>query len=115
SNAALPGPEIDFRPIPESVTRRVRARRVFYMDEKMSSPAKQQVSLSDQEISSARVTRRSLLGTLGLGAGVAMAAGFATISPAHAADGEGRGRRCRFRDTDRGDTVRVYCGLTDND
>jgi hypothetical protein len=85
------------------------------MDKKSASPAKPGVTLSDQEISTARVTRRLLLGGLGLGAGVAAAAGFAALSPAHASDGEGRSRRCRFRDNDRGDSVRVFCGLTDND
>ena len=85
------------------------------MEKKVKSPAKPIVSLSDAEIASARVTRRSLLGTLGLGAGVGAAAVFGATSPAHAADAEGRGKRCRYRDGDRGDTVRVSCGLTDND
>jgi hypothetical protein len=85
------------------------------MQKKVKSSTKPIVSLSDAEIASARVTRRSLLGTLGLGAGIAAAAALGATSPAHASDGEGRGRRCRFRDGDRGDSVRVPCGLTDND
>lgn len=85
------------------------------MSQKIPPGAKQAVSLSDDDIASKRVTRRSLLGTLSLGAGVAAAAAFGSTSTARAADGEGRGRRCRFRDNDRGDAVRVPCGLTDND
>jgi hypothetical protein len=42
------------------------------------------VTLSDADISSQRVTRRSLLGTLGLGASVAAAATFGAAKIAHA-------------------------------
>jgi hypothetical protein len=67
------------------------------------------VSLSDADISSQRtVSRRSLLGTIGLGAGVAAAAVFGTTTAAEARSDR---RRC-WRDNDRGDRRTVYC---DND
>jgi len=72
-------------------------------------------TLSEEDISSKSVSRRSLLGSLGVGAGVAAAAVFGATSPAQAADAEGRGRRCRFRDADSGDSTRVRCGRSDND
>ena len=63
-------------------------------------------TLSDTDISSQRsVSRRSVLGTLGLGAGVAAAAVFGTATPAEARSDR---RRC-YRDNDRGDRVTVYC------
>jgi hypothetical protein len=81
---------------------------------KVKAP-KQTATLLESDISSKRVSRRSLLGTLGIGAGVAAVAAFGASTPAEAADAEGRGRRCRYRDADRGDTTRVHCGLSDND
>ena len=85
------------------------------MTDKTPPAAKQTRTLSEQDISSERVTRRSLLGRLGIGAGVAAAAVLGPVAPARAADAEGRGRACRFRDSDRGDSVRVACGRSDND
>jgi hypothetical protein len=46
--------------------------------------ANQPLTLSDADITSQRVTRRSLLGALGLGAGVAAAATFGVAETAHA-------------------------------
>jgi hypothetical protein len=46
--------------------------------------AEKPVTLSDDDISSQRVTRRSLLGALGLGVGVAAAATFGAAEIAHA-------------------------------
>jgi hypothetical protein len=67
------------------------------------------LTLSDADISSQRsVSRRSLLGTLGLGAGVAAAAVIGAVRPAEARSDR---RRC-WRDNDRGDRATVYC---DND
>ena len=77
--------------------------------------SKHTATLSEEDISSKRVSRRSLLGTIGIGAGVAAAAVFGATAPAAAADAEGRGRRCQYRDADRGDTTRVRCGRSDND
>ena len=58
------------------------------------------LTLTDGDISSQpTVTRRSLLATLGISAGVATAAAFGG-SLAVAADLGGRGRRCNFRDND---------------
>lgn len=85
------------------------------MTDKTPPAGKQTRTLSENDISSERVTRRSLLGALGIGAGVAAAAVIGTVAPARAADAEGRGRACRFRDADRGDSVRVHCGRSDND
>ena len=88
----------------------------------MSHPAPgngKPLTLADGDISSQpSVTRRSLLATLGISAGVATAAAFGG-SLAVAADLGGRGRKCNFRDNDwsvrPGDKVRVRCGVTDND
>ena len=64
------------------------------------------LTLSDTDISSQRsVSRRSLLGTLGIGAGVAAAAAFGAVTPAQARSDN---RRC-YRDRDRGDRSTVYC------
>jgi hypothetical protein len=78
-------------------------------------------SLSDADISSERVSRRSMLGTLGIGAGVAAAAVLGTTTPAKASDRA----RCSWRcgsttDADSGRYAdppnrRVCCGLTDGD
>lgn len=73
------------------------------------------VTLTDSDISSERMNRRSILGTLGLGAGAAAAAVLGGTTAAMAADAEGRGRACPYRDGDRGDTVRRACGRSDND
>lgn len=55
------------------------------MARKASPPANATaLTLSDADITSQRVTRRSLLGTLGLGAGVAAAAAFGAAEIAHA-------------------------------
>jgi hypothetical protein len=75
-------------------------------------------TLSDADISSQRtVSRRSLLGTLGLG----VAAG-ATMLPSlgrtQSGDLVGRSRDCPYAETDplpRGDRIRARCGRTDND
>jgi hypothetical protein len=82
---------------------------------------KDRPTLTEDAISSKRVlTRRSMLGTLGIAAGAAAATVFGS-SAAFAADGPGRSRTCPYRDSDmmtrRGDTVRVRanCGITDND
>ena len=67
------------------------------------------LTLSDADISSQRnVSRRSLLGTLGLGAGVAATAVFGAVRSAEASSDR---RRC-YRDNDPGDRVTGYC---DND
>jgi hypothetical protein len=78
-------------------------------------------TLSDEDIASGQsVSRRRMLGTLGVGA----AAIVGTAVPASAqrrSDPAGRGRRCRFRDSDTTpdgrpfDTARVHCGLSDGD
>ena len=83
------------------------------------------ITLSDADISSEpSVNRRSLLGTLGIGAGVAAAAVFGATVPVQAqrgSDPEGRGRRCPYRDSDvrpngnAFDTIRQVCGLSDRD
>ena len=80
------------------------------------------VTLSDADISSERnVSRRSVLGTLGIGTSVAAAAVFGTTSSAKASDPAGRGRVCPYRDSDTRpsgrpfDTIRVYCGRSDGD
>ena len=77
------------------------------------------LTLADGDISSQpTVTRRSLLATLGIGAGLATVAAFGS-SLAVAADARGRGRKCNFRDNDWSvrpqDKVRVRCGVSDND
>ena len=73
-------------------------------------------SLRDGEITTERnLSRRSALGALGLGAGATAASLLVSTNQAKATDGEGRGRRCPYRDRDSGDTVRRRCGLTDND
>ena len=67
------------------------------------------LTLSDSDISSQRsVSRRSVLGSLGIGAGFAAAAVFGAVTPAQARSDR---RRC-YRDNDRGDRATVYC---DND
>jgi len=80
-----------------------------------AAPSNHRVALSDDEISTTRVSRRSLLGALGIGAGLAAAAAFGASTPAQAADARGRGRRCRYRDRDPGDGTRRSCGVSDND
>jgi hypothetical protein len=90
--------------------------REYSEDKEMKAKhLKPTAALAEEDISSKPVSRRSLLGTIGIGAGVAAAAAFGAITPAQAADAEGRGRRCRYRDADRGDTTRVRCGRSDND
>jgi len=83
-----------------------------------TSPTGKAVTLSDADISTRSVTRRSLLGMIGIGAGIATTAILAGVSPAYA-DMAGHGRACGFRDRDmtggRTDTVRANCGMTDND
>ena len=75
------------------------------MTEKLSEKGKV-VTLSDADISSERsVSRRSVLGTLGLGAGVAAAAVFGTTTAAEARSDR---RRC-WRDSDPRDRITVYC------
>jgi hypothetical protein len=68
------------------------------------------------------MTRRSLLGTIGIGAGLAAAVVITGSLGAHraaAADPQGRGRACRYRDNDWSvrpqDNVRRNCGISDND
>jgi hypothetical protein len=87
----------------------------------MDNEKKDRPTLTEDAISSKRVlTRRSMLGTLGIAAGAAAATVFGS-SVAFAADGQGHSRACPFRDSDRmtrrGDTTRVRsnCGITDND
>jgi hypothetical protein len=64
------------------------------------------LTLSDADISSQRsVSRRSLLGSLGIGAGVAAAAAFGAVTPAEARSDR---RRC-WRDNDPRDRITVYC------
>jgi len=64
------------------------------------------LTLSDADISSQRsVSRRSLLGTLGIGAGVAAAAALGAATPAQARSDR---RQC-YRDRDPHDRVTVYC------
>ena len=64
------------------------------------------VTLSEGDISSQRsMSRRSLLGTIGLGAGAAAAAVIGTTVPAAARSDN---RQC-WRDRDRGDRATVYC------
>lgn len=85
------------------------------------------LTLSDADISSQptsqrAMTRRSLLGTIGMGAGLAAAVvitGSLGSRGAAAADPQGRGRACNYRDNDWSvrpqDNVRVRCGVSDND
>ncbi len=79
--------------------------------------AKGAVTLSEREIVSERhVSRRTVLGRIGIGAGATAAAVIGHAMPARAAsDEEERGRGCPLRDLDNGDTVRQRCGQTDND
>ena len=73
-------------------------------------------SLDDADIKVERsVSRRSALGTIGIGLGAAATAILVGTAPARASDGEGRSRNCPYRDNDRGDQVRRNCGRTDND
>jgi hypothetical protein len=68
---------------------------------------KKALTLSEGDISSKRVlTRRSLLGTLGIGAGIATVAILGSTTPALA----DRAKVRRYRDTDPGDraTTRQY-------
>ena len=56
---------------------------------KSRAPAEKAFTLSDADIASERaVTRRSLLGVLGVGAGVAAAVAFGTAEDAPAADSD---------------------------
>lgn len=75
-------------------------------------------SLSDADITSeVNRTRRSFLGSLGLGAGVAAVALIAGTTAA-SADPEGRGRRCGHLNKDSGareDKIYKRCGKSDND
>jgi hypothetical protein len=74
---------------------------------KMDDKKKPPVTLTDDAISSKRVlTRRSLLGSLGIGAGVATIALLGSTTPASA----DRVKVRRYRDNDPGDrsTVRQY-------
>jgi hypothetical protein len=85
------------------------------------------LTLSDADISSQptsqpAMTRRSLLGAIGIGAGLAAAVvitGSLGTTRAAAADPQGQGRACRYRDNDWSvrpqDNVRVRCGISDND
>lgn len=77
------------------------------MKDTIDSVSKNEVAtLSDGDISSRRsMSRRSLLGTIGLGAGAAAAAVFGATSPAAARSDS---TRC-WRDRDRGDRATVYC------
>jgi hypothetical protein len=78
------------------------------MTKKLSDKGKV-VTLSDADISSERtLSRRSVLGTIGLGVGIAAAAVLGTTTTAEARSDR---RRC-WRDNDRGDRITVYC---DND
>lgn len=58
------------------------------MKQKASGGPGQPLTLSDTDIKSQRVSRRTLLGALGLGAGVAATVAFGTADSAPAADGE---------------------------
>ncbi len=65
------------------------------------------LTLSDADISSRRsVSRRSVLGTLGLGAGVAVAAALGMATSAEARDLPSRPRAC---DRDPGGQVDYWC------
>src|SRR5262245_18365272 len=80
---------------------------------------KMNLTLTEDDISSQPViSRRALLSTLGIGAGVAAAVAFPG-SLALAADPEGMGRGCRYLDNDWSvrpqDKARANCGTTDND
>jgi hypothetical protein len=79
-------------------------------------------TLADADISSRRVSRRSLLATFGLGAGVAVAAVLGATPVEAQSDGGGRGRRCAPPCTDAAPSdragwgrCRVRRGCTDSD
>jgi len=62
------------------------------MTKKVSpSPAEEPVTLSESDISSSRsVTRRTVLGALGIGTGIAAAATFGSVTPAAADSPKGK-------------------------
>ena len=76
----------------------------------MKDSADKPHTLSEADISTERtVSRRSMLGTIGIGAGVAAAAVLGAVTPAQA-----RSDRVRvYCDNNRGD--RRTCGYRDND
>ena len=82
-----------------------------------SSKAPGAHSLGESEIVSERhLSRRTVLGRIGIGAGATAAVLIGHASPARAeSDEEERGRGCPMRDLDNSDTARRRCGQTDND
>lgn len=81
------------------------------------------LTLSDSDVvSEPSLSRRSMLGALGIGAGAVAMIGASTAALAR--DAEHRGRACRLRDHDSsrygnrvrpGDRARRRCGRTDRD
>jgi hypothetical protein len=84
------------------------------------SPTLSDSDMSVRPAAKPAMTRRSLLGGLGAGLAVAVVVGGSlTTNRAAAADPQGQGKRCNYRDNDWSvrprDSARVRCGISDND